>query len=248
MPRLLLALLLVSGVASAQTLSLTPAPIGPRTITVQGQGEATAAADHARLRFQVVTEGATLDEALRLHETEVARVQALLRDAGVPDARVTLDRVAVGDDEEDGPGFRPDDSGGEVVRVTRAVTAEVDDLDAVDGLVGQLASREGDDALTTQMRSVVVSFERRDVTALRETALREAVRDARRRADLAAEVSGVRVGRMLSVTEGGVTGTMFFSGPTPGADRVAAMMGGMMGGGSGEHVESARVIVVYEAD
>ncbi|HEX8297684.1 MAG TPA: SIMPL domain-containing protein [Rubricoccaceae bacterium] len=247
MARLLFLALLVTGTASAQTLSLTPPTSGPRTITVQGQGEASAAADHARLRFQVVTEGATLDEALRLHETEVARVQGLLRDAGVPDARVTLDRVAVGDDEEDGPVYGADDAS-EIVRVTRAVTAEIDDLDTVDGLVGQLASRQGDDALTTQMRSVVVSFERRDVTGLRETALRDAVRDARRRADLTAEVSGVRVGRVLNVTEGGVTGTMFFSGPTPGADRVAAMMGGMMGGGSGAHVESARVIVVYEVE
>ena len=129
MTRLLLLALLATGAASAQTISLTPSTSGPRTVTVQGQGEAVAPADHARLRFQVVTEGATLDEALRLHEAEVARVQGLLRAAGVPEARITLDRVAVGDDEEDEMSYGGDDAGSEVVRVTRAVTAEVDDLE-----------------------------------------------------------------------------------------------------------------------
>lgn len=235
--------------AAAQTLALTPAPPSMRTITVTGDGEASAPADYAVIRFQVATEGATLEEALALHTAEVARVQGLLRDARVPEANVTLDRVAVGDgSNDDGPPFGRDDAT-ESVTVSRAITAEVDDLDAVDGLVGALATRRGDDALTTQMRSVVVSFERRDVAALRETALRAAVQDARRRADLAAEAAGLRVGRVLSLTEAGVTGALFGApGGGAAAERFAMMMLGGGGGGSGERTEASRVVVVYEAE
>ncbi len=236
--------------ASAQSLALTPAPPSMRTLTVTGDGEASALADYAVIRFEVATKGATLDEALALHAAEVARVEGLLRAAGVLEANVTLDRVAVGDgsDGEDGPSFGGDGAT-ETVTVSRAITAEVDDLDAVDGLVGSLASRRGDDALTTQMRSVVVSFERRDVAALRETALRAAVQNARRRADLAAEAAGVRVGRVLSITEAGVTGALFgVPGGGAAAERLALMMLGGGGGGSGERTEASRVVVVYEAE
>ncbi len=233
---------------------LSPAPAGMRTITVQGRGSVTAPSDHAVVRFQVRTEGATLDEALGLHGAEVARVQGLLRAAGVPESRVTLDRVAVGDvdaGDEDEYGSAPD-APTETVTVSRAITAEVDDLDAVDGLVGSLATRRGDDALTTQLRSVVVSFERRETAALRETALRDAVSDARRRAQISAEASGVSVGRVLSVTEGGVTGSLLIGAPSggsaAGAGRVAALMGGLMGGGAGQHTEEATVVVVFLAE
>lgn len=241
---LLLALLGAAAPAQAQfTFAAAPTDTSLRTLVVRGTGEATARVDRATLRIMFETEGETVDDALVRHEGEVQRVQALLRERGVPDDQVFLDRAAVGSQGGMGPmGPSPDES----FTVSRQLTVHVDDLDAAPRLMAELANDRDDDALAIQRRTVHVTYSVRDPDPLHREALREAVRDARERAELIAEMAGLRLGEVLSVAENGAEmGTMF------GAGMMEAMMSGMgdpTNGGGGERRVGSVVVVTFAVE
>ena len=210
-----------------------------RTIVVSGSGEAFAPSDRAVVSVSFSTEGATADEALSQHETEVARVRQILTEAGVPDGDVTLQRASVGPQGARGfPGSGSDD---DAYSVLRQLTVRVDDLDAVPALVAALSTDADDDVLAVQVRNVDVSYVLADDGALRRAALRGAVDDARERAALIAEATGVTLGEVLDVSEGLASAL--------GGDIVGlqAMMAGMQlePGEGGEHRVGASVVVTF---
>lgn len=173
----------------------------------------------------------------------MARVSALLAEAGVPDSSVVLDQFSIGpgmDDEmmEDAFGG----SSGESQSVSHVVSATTRDLPAVPALVASLASDDSD-PLAVQSRQIDVRYVVADTAPLRERALRAAIRDARSRAILLADGAGVRLGRVLSVTEGGVTAALIAgSGPGP------SFPGMGMFAQSGAATETASVVVVFAVE
>ena len=209
-----------------------------RTLTVTGTGEAKANSDRAVLRIAFETEGKTIDEALERHQEEVDRVQSLLRDGGIPEDQIFVDRASVGESEGDYGG--PSDEEG--FTASRFVTVYVDDLNRVPRLMAEVVKNAGDDLLTVQRRNVDVSYVLQDRAALRSDALRKAVADARERAALIAEMAGLQLGEVVTVNEQGVQAALF--GPVNSSDQ-AMMMQMMGGGGGGEHSVQSGVVVTF---
>lgn len=216
-----------------------------RVLTVSGFGRAVTDADRAVLRIMFETEGETIDEAIDKHEAEVERVRTLLREAGVPDGEVKLERSSVG---PAGGGVRfesvrPDD-GDESFRASRTLVARVDDLDSVSRLMAEVSRNDGDDLLDIQRRNVTVSYTVRDIDALDDEALQDAVRRARARAELIAEMGGFELGEIVTIGEGGTSagGSGFES-----LMMMAMMgqMGGESGMADGEFVANAAVTVTF---
>ena len=211
-----------------------------RTLVVSGSGEVRAPSDRAVLTIAFETEGETVDEAFRRHEEEIERVRTLLRERGVPDDQVFLDRASVGPQggERFGPPGTAEEDG---FAVSRQLTVYVRDLDLVPHLMAEIASDKEDDLLAVQRRTINAAYRVEDVEPLRRQALREAVADARDRAALVAEEAGVTLGPVVDVTESGAGAAALGMG---GGGFEAMMREEMMGGG-GEHRVGATVVVTF---
>ena len=238
LPLALAALVLLAAPPSAQS-----EPDDVRVLVVTGSGEATARSDRAVLQVAFETDGETADEALHQHEAEVARVRRILAARGVPDARVSVDRASVapagGRRFPNGPGGADDG-----YSVSRQLTVEVDDLDAVPALVAALSTDADDDALTVQRRTVNVAYVLADPGPLGREALREAITDARERAELMAEMAGVTLGEILDVSEGFAAGGGGEMAMVQAMMREAARMENGAGAGV-DHRVGASVVVTF---
>lgn len=149
----------------------TPEPGDERTLTVYGEGEIVAKPDVATVVFEVVGTGATAQAAQAETNSVVVAVTQALRQTGVPPKQVNVTglHVGVSDDE---------------FRGVQVLEVDVTDLARL--------SESIDAALTdgaTAVRSVTYGFRRE--TDLRQQAVDRAIRDARARAQAAADGSGV---------------------------------------------------------
>lgn len=196
--RLACATLLV--LLAAPAWAQSPEPLtradSSRTLSVQGNGEVRAIPDRAVVSVGLKSDGETVEEALTNHEAELARVEALLGEAGIPRGDWRITKSAVSKDQ--------DQFGGEAEGFAAAtlMTVNVDDLGRVPTLLASIANAD-DDLLVTHERSLEVKYVVRDLEPVRIQALRLAVQDAERRAALVAELSGMRLGAMGSVHEMG---------------------------------------------
>ena len=236
------AALVLSPLASAQyTIS---GPDTSRVLTVSGFGQATADANRAVLRIMFETEGETIDEAIEKHEAEVERVMALLTDAGVPESEIKLERSSVG---PAGGGVRFEsvrpDAGDETFEASRMLVARVDDLDGISRLMAEIVRNDDDDLLDIQRRNVDVRYTVRDLDGLADEALQDAVRRARARAELIAEMGGFSLGEIVTISEGGLG----MGGGFESMMMMAMMreMGGETGMTDGEFVSNATVTVSF---
>lgn len=219
----LFVLLLLAPDAVAQ-----PAP-QPRLLTVTGQGEVKAIPDQATLSAGVVTEAKTAAAALGANSRAMNAVFDALKRLGVPERSIRTSEMSVQ------PQY-PNDS--RVPRritgyqVSNSVTVTVDDLSkvgpAVDVLVSSGANSLGD-----------ISFSIRDPKPLLAEAREAAVKDALAKAETLARTSGVTLGPIVQISEGGV------GGPPQPMMRMA-VMNGAPPIAAGEQAVSANVSISWE--
>lgn len=181
--------------ATAQSGPVTSAD-SSRTLYVNGNGEVRAVPDRAVIRVGLKSDGETVEEALQNHAAELDRVEALLAAAGIPSAERRVTKSAVSKDQDQ---FGGESEGYAAVSL---LSVNVDDLSRVPTLLASIADAE-DDLLVTNERSVDVQYVVRDLEPFRLDALRTAVEDARRRAELVSGMSGMRLGVMSNVSESG---------------------------------------------
>jgi hypothetical protein len=164
---------------------------GPRTITVNGEGEVLAQPDMAVAGFGVEGRGATSQEAMARASEGMNRVLAAIKAAGIPDEDVTTTNISLF--PEYGQGAPPPIVG---YRASNTVNVKVRDLSrlvwVLDGAVAAGATY-----------ATGIGFGFNDDDELRRRALRAAARNARSKADALAEALGVTVSALQSVTEGG---------------------------------------------
>lgn len=174
------------------TPALADAPV--RQITVVGSAEARVAPDLATITAGVETRADTAAEALSLNSTAMNAVLAALDGAGVARSDVQTSQLSIS------PIYEPySENGPETQRVTgyeaaNMVTIRVRDVTRLGATV---------DSVTTSGANRIfgIGFDVSDPRPTLDSARRDAVADARARAELYAEAAGVALGPVIRIGE-----------------------------------------------
>ncbi|MBA3313955.1 MAG: SIMPL domain-containing protein [Planctomycetota bacterium] len=165
----------------------------PRAVSVTGEGTAVAPPDMATVHTGVVTQAAAAKEALAANSKAMESILAALktRNVAVKDVQTSQFSVQPMYDHDERGLTRPEISGYQVMNQVRVRVRELDRLgEVLDSLV-QAGSNEVSG----------VSFGVAEPKGVFDEARRDAVRDARRRAELYAEAAGVRLGKVRRISE-----------------------------------------------
>jgi uncharacterized protein len=163
------------------------------TVTVVGEGLASAVPDTALLHLGVETRGATPGEALEACSHALEEVIAAVRTAGVQPPRLATGELSVHPDWEVNPQGQQRPAG---YRAAARLTARLD-VPARAGQVATAAVAAGGEAARVHGLMLVVGDQAGVLAAAREAAWR----DARGRAQQYAALAGVGLGRILRIEE-----------------------------------------------
>ena len=162
----------------------------PGGITVLGTGSSNVIPNRASFAFGTVSQAATANAALAASSQSVARVIAALKKAGVAQADIQTSEISLSP--------RTNESGNEIVGYTASntVTATIRKLgdagDVVDAAVGAGSNQVyGPNLLAS------------DQDAAYRNALKEAVANARAKAETLAGASSSTLGKITAIVEGG---------------------------------------------
>lgn len=188
---------LAVAVALAMPLAI-PAPVLAQdqaggTITVTGSASVTVVPDLATLTLGVTTMGATASEALSANSAAVQAVMDRLAAAGIEPRDIQTSNLSLN------PNYSSYDSTQmpqiQNYTASNQVTVTIRKLDQT-GAVLDAAVRDGANTLNG------LSFGLADPRPSEDAARKAAVADARARADLLTVAAGVRLGAILSISEG----------------------------------------------
>jgi uncharacterized protein YggE len=187
--------------AFAQSAPVPAIEAGHTLLTVAAQGSSTREPDLASYTAGVTTQGATASEALSANSAQMTKVIAALKRAGIADKDVQTSNLSVSPvyanpkrlpdgNYEDGPqrivGYQANNS----VSVRQRKLADIGKV--IDALVSAGANQvNGPNFQLSQPESAM------------DEARVEAMKSARTRADLYAKASGLRVARIVSISESG---------------------------------------------
>jgi len=214
MKAILTALLIAAAIplapAAAQTAGQVTQAITGTRLDISASGEATRVPNLAIISAGVVTRGSTASAALQENSTRMDRVIAALKRAGIEDRDIQTSSISLN------PEYRyPDNQTPQLVGYTASnqVTVRFRDIrnsgKILDALVAEGANQINGPSMTIE----------RPETALDE-ARSKAVANGRARADLYAKALGMRVVRVVSVSETG--GSYPVPPPMPYAERAMA--------------------------
>ncbi len=162
-------------------------------LTVNADGKSEARPDMATINLGVTTEGQTAAAALAENARRMTALTQALRRAGVAERDIQTSNVSVYPQQQYVEGQQPRITG---YQANNSVTAKVRRIDNT-GRVIDAAVAAGGNTVNG------VSFSHADPDAQLDIARRDAIAEARRRAELYANALGMRVNRIVSVSEGG---------------------------------------------
>jgi uncharacterized protein len=183
------ALLLLAAAVAAVALpgSATSAAAEPAGITVQGTASVESVPDRAELSFGVESQGATARSALAANAAEMRRVLAALKAAGATNVKTQYVSLSPRYTERnEAEGFSATNSVSATVRPIARAGA------VIDAAVAAGANQVSGPSLSSG-----------DQTALYRQALKSAVENARATAQALASASGLSLGRVTAIVEGG---------------------------------------------
>lgn len=235
---LLLACSLATGsIAMTSANAQSPVPAVASTdgtlLSVSAQAEASRVPDVASLSTGVVTQAADANAALKANSAEMAKVVAAIRAAGIADRDVQTSGISIQ------PQYRYAENQPPVItgyQASNTVNIKVRDIarlgDVLDALVASGANQVNGP-----------SFEIDEPEAAYDEARQSALKLARARAEMYAESLGLRVRRIVSISEGGG-----FQPPMPMMVKAQAMDARMESApvAPGETTLSANLDVVFE--
>ncbi len=187
------AVVALAGVGRPETAGGASKPAGG--ITVTGVGTVTSVPNEATFTVGVQSEGSTAREALASNSDQMNRVIAALKSAGVDRGDIKTQDVSVS------PSYA-DEGRIEGYMARNSVSVKIDNLSRA-GAVLDAASNAGANEVYGP------SLTRSNQDKLQAKALRDAVADARKKAEALAGAAGVRLGSVTAITEG------FSGGPEP---------------------------------
>ncbi|MET8975555.1 SIMPL domain-containing protein [Streptomyces sp. NPDC004539] len=208
----------------------------PTTVTVTGDGSATAEPDLAVLGVGVEATAKTAKAAMAAQNKAADALLAAVRKQEIADKDVRTDGVSLG------PVY--DYQSGTAVltgyRAAQSFVVKVRVIDRTGAVLQAVTDATGD---AGRVNSVV--FDLADREPLQRAARKAAFADARGKAQQYATLSGRRLGRLVTLNEGG-TGYL-----TPAPPMAADMPAGGLGGvpiAPGEIKATSSVTAVYELD
>ena len=175
------------------TAQVAPPPIEGTRLDVVATGEVTRVPDVARISAGVVTQAPTASAALSGNSERMARVMAALKRAGVADRDIQTSALSLN------PNYRYAENQPPVLTgygASNQVTVRFRDIARAGAILDALV-REG----ANQISGPNLEIDKPEA-ALDEARVR-AVAQARARADLYARAAGLRVARILTISETG---------------------------------------------
>jgi uncharacterized protein YggE len=183
--------LLLAGVPAIALAQQTPAPTPP-VVMVTGNAQVEATPDQATVRLGVLRQAATAQAAQEQANTAAKDILTALGKLGVPAQKIQTSRLTLA------PNYRGDPARIASYNASNIILVELDDLARVGPVI--------DAGLTAGANQLEgVQFRLKNDAAVREKALREAVQEARRKAEVIADALGVRLVGAIEVSEGGVS-------------------------------------------
>ena len=185
--------LLAIALVLALTLSLSAAALADDLITVNGMATVSVPADMATVMLGVTTLDKDVQKTAALNAERIEAVVFALKELGIPEADITTNNYYM-DTMYD---YNVTDENGYAIRgyqVSNTINVTVRNLDLV-GQVVDTALRAG----ANQVNSV--AFQSTKSGEACDEALRQAIAEARRKAELAAAAGGVKLGKLANITE-----------------------------------------------
>jgi len=177
-----------------------------QTITVVGQGSAHIKPDIARVSVGVETSGETIGDAVAENDAKMAAVLAALKAAGIDDKDIQTMNYSISLDRYPEPMPRVEPATGQqqaLYRVSNMANVIVRDLDKVGDVLDAVVEAGANNIWG-------ISFDLEDPAAAQAEARADAIANAGARADALAELSGVKLGPVMSISE--VVGSVPFQG------------------------------------
>lgn len=193
-------LAIAASLAFAGAAQATEPQEQPRTITITGEGEVSAAPDIAYVETGVVTEGKTAAEALAANTEAMNEVFKGLEEAGIEKKDMQTSQFSVYPVYEQ---VKPEENrphtpkiGG--YRVQNQLTVTVRDLTKLGGILDQVVSLG-----SNQLSGIRFSIDKPE--PLVNEARKNAVKNALEKAKLYAGAAGVALGEIMSISENGTS-------------------------------------------
>ncbi len=187
---LLLALLM----CAFASINIVHAEALPRTISVSGQGKATAPPNMATIRSGVVTQAKTAQDALSANNRAMETIMKVLKEKGIENKDIQTSGFNVTPEYPPYNRGKPQSREIKGYRVSNNVAVKVRNLSRLGEILDALV-RAGSNQISG------VSFGISDPSGLMNDARKRAIDDARGRAMLYAQAAGVRVGRVITISE-----------------------------------------------
>ena len=173
-----------------------PATESEAQLTVSGEGAISATPDMAFISAGVTTEGKTAQDALRKNSSAMQAVIAEIKSAGVENRDIQTSQLRLSPQyrsysrSESGP---PQIIGYTAANEVQLRVRDLEDLgQLLDAVVASGATNFGG-----------VNFALSEPEPITNQARRAAIDDAKAKAELYADAAGVRLGRILSINDGG---------------------------------------------
>ena len=198
-----------------------------KLVTVTGEATVAVAPDTAMIRIGVTSQDKTAREAGEANAKQMTAVLAAIKDAGIADRDIQTSRLSLQ------PQYDPNKAGTARLtgfQATNQVTVRIRDIDKLPAVLDRAIA-----AGANEMSGI--EFVVSEQSKLLDQARDDAIADARRKAEIYAKAAGVKLGRVISITEEGSTPT-----PRP----MQTMRAGAVPVAPGEQTLRAVVTVSYE--
>lgn len=189
------------------------------TITLSGHGEVTAVPDIASVSFGIEATAGTQSEASEAVNTKVASVLAFLRSAGIEERDIRTENYSSYpkySNPEICPMYYPE-GGARIMPPCRPGNAEIVGFTVSQSMTVKIRKVDDASKVIDGINQIGVSnmygpnFTIDDEEILQAEARKEAIADARKKAESLADDLDVRLGKVVSFSEGGFGGPIYYA-------------------------------------
>lgn len=206
-----------------------------RTLTTTGEAWVKVKNNQAVVRLGVTTRSIHAEEAAELNSEVMDKVRNAIFHAGIAMEKIETQRYNLSEVTE----YKKDDIPIHRYEAENCLTVTVDDINRA-GTVIDMAVSAGANRIDS------VEFTAKNPEKAKEEALRKAIEEARKKADLMAASLGKQIVNVVSVNEGSVDFTSRYIGGRQGVDGMLYLAKSSTSFSGGDSMVKALVTIVFE--